>query len=55
MIFVQIILEFVEKYIFIPGVIENNILIFDCLGLSVFTAPYDMLKYVLGILQILYK
>jgi hypothetical protein len=39
-----ILFEFLEKYVFVPGVIENLILVIDTLDISVFNAPHGMLK-----------
>lgn len=47
--------EFMETYMMVPGRIENVILIIDCKNLSVFSAPYGMLKAVLGVVTSQYK
>ena len=39
-----IIFEFLERYMYVNGQIENMILIIDTLNIGIFKAPYAMLK-----------
>lgn len=39
----------------IEGRIENFILIIDCNDISLFNAPYGMIKSVMGVIQGLFK
>lgn len=39
-----IMFEFLEKFMYVPGRVENMILVIDCLDISVFNSPRGMLK-----------
>ena len=49
------IFEFLESFMYVPGRIENMILIIDCSNINVFTAPYAMLKSLMTTTQSQYK
>ena len=46
--FVILLFEYLDEFMLIEGRIENVIIIIDCLNISIFNAPYGMLKAVLG-------
>jgi hypothetical protein len=41
-------IEFMHKYCMVKGSIENMMLLIDCKNISVFSAPYKMIKQVLS-------
>ena len=53
--FIILLFEYLDKNMLVEGRIENVIIIVDCLNISIFNAPYGMLKSVLGTIQGIYK
>jgi len=47
--------EFSEKYMHLPGKIENRIMIYDCADLGVLNFPYALVKAALGVMTVQYK
>ena len=50
-----IIFEYLGKVMFIPGIIENLILIVDNKGVNVFTMPYSLVRGIISCISSLYK
>jgi len=44
-------IEFIRKYMLIPGNIENRLLIIDCKDLNVLNFPYGMVKQITKTMQ----
>ena len=44
--FMLLMVEYMEKFLLIPGRIENIVMIIDCVNLGVFNMPYGMIKSV---------
>ena len=47
--------EYLAAFMYVPGKIENLVLIIDCSNINVFTAPYSMLKALMTTIQSQYK
>lgn len=44
-------IEFIKKYMLIPGQIENRLLIIDCKDMNILNFPYNMVKQITGTMQ----
>ena len=49
------IMEYVDKFMMIPGRIENFLLIIDCLNIGVFNAPFNLFKRLMSIITDYYQ
>ena len=53
--FIILLFEYLDNFMLVEGRIENVVIIIDCINISIFNAPYGMLKSVLGTIQAIYK